>query len=167
MVDLGEDEEKFDAFMAPLTLAFENLGSVLLNSSNANCNSEEVRKTVIGLARDLRGIAFAFNTKTSYMMLFDWIYPAYTPVLQRAIEIWYQDPQVTTPVLKLFAELVQNRSQRLQFDVSSPNGILLFREASKIICTYGKKHKDFFIKYTLVLDISYKKRCKMVTSCVS
>jgi exportin-7 len=48
MVDLGEDEEKFDAFMAPLTLAFENLGSVLLNSTNANCNSEEVRKTVIG-----------------------------------------------------------------------------------------------------------------------
>ena len=47
--------------------------------------------------------------------------------------------QVTTPVLKLFAELVQNRSQRLQFDVSSPNGILLFREASKIICTYGTR----------------------------
>ena len=45
---------------------------------------------------------------------------------------------MTTPVLKLFAELVQNRSQRLQFDVSSPNGILLFREASKIICTYGE-----------------------------
>lgn len=30
------------------------------------------------------------------------------------------------------------RSQRLNFDVSSPNGILLFREASKMICTYGK-----------------------------
>ena len=41
MVDLGEDEEKFDAFMAPLTQAFENLGSVLLNS-NSNCNTEEV-----------------------------------------------------------------------------------------------------------------------------
>ena len=79
------------------------------------------------------------------MMLFDWIYPTYTPVMQRAVEIWYQDPQVlkiiingrftyrcifpkvTTPILKLFAELVQNRSQRLQFDVSSTNGILLFR----------------------------------------
>ena len=46
---------------------------------------------------------------------------------------------MTTPILKLFAELVQNRSQRLQFDVSSPNGILLFREASKIICTYGTR----------------------------
>ena len=62
-------------------------------------------------------------------------------------------PQVTTPILKLFAELVQNRSQRLQFDVSSPNGILLFRltkdpilklnlfprEASNIICSYGNR----------------------------
>jgi len=28
------------------------------------------------------------------MMLFDWIYPAYTPILQRAVDIWYQDPQV-------------------------------------------------------------------------
>ncbi len=49
---------------------------------------------MIGLARDLRGIVFAFNTKISYMMLFDWIYPAYTPILHRAVEIWYQDPQV-------------------------------------------------------------------------
>ena len=55
---------------------------------------DEVRKTVIGLARDLRGLVFAFNTKISYMMLFDWIYPAYTPILHRAVEIWYQDPQV-------------------------------------------------------------------------
>lgn len=65
-------------------------------------------------------------------------YPTYTGVLVRGVEIWSHDPQITTPVLKLFAELVQNRSQRLQFDVSSPNGILLFREASKVICTYGK-----------------------------
>ena len=43
------------------------------------------------------------------------------------------------PVLKLMSELVQNRSQRLQFDVSSPNGILLFRETSKMIVNYGSK----------------------------
>merc|ERR1719412_715973 len=139
MVDLGEDEDKFEGFMIPLTSAFEQLGQVL---AAGGYNSEEVRKTVIGLARDLRGLAFAFNTKTSYMMLFDWIYPAYTPILQRAVEIWFQDPHVTTPILKLFAELVQNRSQRLQFDVSSPNGILLFREASKIICSYGNRILD-------------------------
>lgn len=42
------------------------------------------QRMLIGLARDLRGIAFALNTKTSYTMLFDWMYPYYTmtiPVL--------------------------------------------------------------------------------------
>lgn len=37
--------------------------------------AEEAKKALIGLARDLRGLAYAFNTKTSYMMLFDWMYP--------------------------------------------------------------------------------------------
>jgi len=35
-------------------------------------------------------------------------------------------------------ELLQNRSQRLQFEVSSPNGVLLFREASNMLVTYGE-----------------------------
>lgn len=58
-------------------------------------------------------------------------------MLLRAIEWWYHDPNVSTPVLKLMAELVQNRSQRLHFDVSSPNGILLFRVTSEMIVAYG------------------------------
>jgi exportin-7 len=36
--------------------------------------------------------------------------------------------QVTTPMLKFMAEFGFNKSQRLTFDSSSPNGILLFRE---------------------------------------
>lgn len=43
-------------------------------------------------------------------------------------------------MLKLYAELVNNRSQRLQFDISSPNGILLFRDASKLLVNYGSKN---------------------------
>ena len=35
--------------------------------------------------------------------------------------------EMTTPLLKLYAELVYNKAQRLTFDSSSPNGILLFR----------------------------------------
>jgi exportin-7 len=101
--------------------------------------SDEVRKALIGLSRDLRGLAYALNSKVPYMMLFDWIYPDYTPILIRAVELWAHDPAVTTPVLKFFAELVQNRSQRLIFDVSCPNGILLFRETSKLICCYGNR----------------------------
>ena len=64
------------------------------------------------MVRDLRGIAYAFNSKISYMMLFDWIFPAYTQLLLRALDVWANEPQVTTPLLKLFAELAQNRLVR-------------------------------------------------------
>ncbi|XP_064465819.1 exportin-7-B-like [Ornithodoros turicata] len=137
LVDLGEDEERFAQFMRPLTAAFDAVGNLLANVDSPLFNAEEAKKMLIGLARDLRGLVFAFNTKTSYMMLFEWIYPTYFPVLHRALELWYHDPAVSTPVLKLVAELVQNRSQRLHFDVSSPNGILLFREASRTLVLYG------------------------------
>ncbi|XP_064338529.1 exportin-7 isoform X3 [Camelus dromedarius] len=136
MVDLGEDEDQYEQFMLPLTAAFEAVAQMFSTNS---FNEQEAKRTLVGLVRDLRGIAFAFNAKTSFMMLFEWIYPSYMPILQRAIELWYHDPACTTPVLKLMAELVHNRSQRLQFDVSSPNGILLFRETSKMITMYGNR----------------------------
>ena len=47
--------------------------------------------------------------------------------------------QVTTPLLKFMAEFVLNKAQRLTFDSSSPNGILLFREVSKLIVAYGSR----------------------------
>uniref|UniRef100_A0AAY4ECQ8 Importin N-terminal domain-containing protein n=1 Tax=Denticeps clupeoides TaxID=299321 RepID=A0AAY4ECQ8_9TELE len=145
MVDLGEDEDQFEQFMLPLTAAFEAVAQMF---STNTFNEQEAKRTLVGLVRDLRGIAFAFNAKTSFMMLFDWIYPSYMPILQRAIELWYHVPACTTPVLKLMAELVHNRSQRLQFDVSSPNGILLFRETSKMITTYA----PLFLLYSSVQD---------------
>ncbi|XP_070332943.1 ran-binding protein 17 isoform X1 [Odocoileus virginianus] len=160
MVDLGEDEDEFENFMMPLTVSFETVLQIL----NNNFKQEDVKRMLIGLARDLRGIAFALNTKTSYTMLFDWMYPAYLPVLQRAIELWYGEPACTTPILKLMAELMQNRSQRLNFDVSSPNGILLFREASKMICTYGNQILSLG---SLSKDQIYPVKLKGISICYS
>ena len=94
---------------------------------------------IVGLARDLRGLAYAFNSRAGYMQLFVWLYPRYLPLFSKAVEVWYYEAFVTTPILKLMAELVQNRSQRLTFEISSPNGILLFREASNLVCTYGSR----------------------------
>ena len=55
--------------------AFDSLGALLTQADSPLFNQvEEAQKCVIGLARDLRGLAFAFNTKQSYMMLFDWLY---------------------------------------------------------------------------------------------
>ncbi|XP_060088778.1 ran-binding protein 17 isoform X3 [Heteronotia binoei] len=160
MVDLGEDEDEFENFMLPLTVSFATLAQMFNNSFK----QEEAKRMLIGLARDLRGIAFALNTKTSYIMLFDWIYPSYLPILQTAIELWYREPVCTTPILKLMAELVQNRSQRLNFDVSSPNGILLFREASKMICTYGNQILSLG---TLSKDQVYPLKLKGISICYS
>ncbi|VFV18277.1 ran-binding protein 17, partial [Lynx pardinus] len=164
MVDLGEDEDEFENFMLPLTVSFETV----LQIFNNNFKQEDVKRMLIGLARDLRGIAFALNTKTSYTMLFDWMlykrYPTYLPILQRTIERWYGEPACTTPILKLMAELMQNRSQRLNFDVSSPNGILLFREASKMICTYGNQILSLG---SLSKDQIYPMKLKGISICYS
>lgn len=122
---------------------------------------EQVKNALIGLARDIRGLAYSFNQKTPYMMFFDWIYPTYSPILIRAVEIWAHDPSVTTPVLKFFGELVQNRSQRLVFDVSSPNGYLLFRETSKLICCYGNR----ILSIDVPKDQIYQMRFKGISVC--
>jgi exportin-7 len=115
--------------------AIGNLMSQAISSNSLN----EIKLPIVGLARDLRGLAFAFNSRAAYMQLFDWLYPRYLPLFTKAIELWYNEPFVSTPILKLMAELVQNRSQRLTFEISSPNGILLFREASRLVCTYGSR----------------------------
>lgn len=58
------------------------------------------------------------------------------PVLIHGLEAWGNDRLAIT-LLKFFAELVHNKGQRLNFEISSPNGILLFRETSKVLTTYG------------------------------
>ena len=68
-------------------------------------------------------------------LLFDWLYPAHFPVLLLCLEAWADTPEVTTALLRFMAEFVMNKSTRLAFDCSSPNGILLFREVSKVCCS--------------------------------
>ena len=106
---------------------------------------------------NLNGSCLSFSlTRSSY--------PTYTSVLLRAIEWWYHDPNVSTPVLKLMAELVQNRSQRLHFDVSSPNGILLFRVTSQMIVAYGMANSKTCC-YERRVDIGdYRKRPLIIPS---
>ena len=111
------------------------LGLASASSSGANAAALRAgvpRETVVGLFRDLRGIAAATNSRRTYAMLFDWLYPAHFPVLMACLEAWADTPEVTTALLKFVAEFVLNKTQRLTFDSSSPNGILLFREVSKV-----------------------------------
>ncbi|KAL2478121.1 ARM repeat superfamily protein [Forsythia ovata] len=125
----------FKPSMDPLLQVFINLES----TPETMFRTESVKYALIGLMRDLRGIAMATNSRRTYGLLFDWIYPAHMPILLRGISHWADTPEVTTPLLKFMAEFVLNKAQRLTFDTSSPNGILLFREVSKILVAFGSK----------------------------
>jgi exportin-7 len=60
-------------------------------------------------------------------------------LFSKALDVWGDDYEVTTPLLKFMAEFVHNKAQRITFDQTSPNGILLFRETSSILVTYGTR----------------------------
>ena len=65
-------------------------------------------------------------------LLFDWLHPAHFPTIVAALEAWADVPETSVAILKFMAEFVLNKTQRLTFDSSSPNGILLFRQVSKV-----------------------------------
>ncbi|KAI3436525.1 hypothetical protein D9Q98_005942 [Chlorella vulgaris] len=131
---------KFKSFVAPLQQVLVGLASASSSGSNAaTLRSSVPKETVIGLFRDLRGVATATNSRRTYGMLFDWLHPAHFPTILACLEAWADTPEVTTALLKFVVEFVLNKTQRLTFDSSSPNGILLFREVSKVIVTYGSR----------------------------
>jgi hypothetical protein len=72
------------------------------------------------------------------MLVYDWL-NQYMHIILRLLETWSDTSDVTTPVLKLFSELVNNSSQRIRFAVNSADGIVLFRHASKVLQTYGNR----------------------------
>ncbi|CAL9167346.1 unnamed protein product [Musa hybrid cultivar] len=133
LIFMEDSPVKFKASMEPLLQVMIGLES----TSDAAFHSNAVKHAFIGLMRDLRGIAMATNSRRTYGLLFDWLYPSHVPLLLKAISHWSDVPEVTTPLLKFMAEFVLNKAQRLSFDSSSPNGILLFREVSKLVVAYG------------------------------
>ncbi|KAL2536815.1 ARM repeat superfamily protein [Forsythia ovata] len=135
LIFMDDSPVLFKSSMAPLQKVFITLES----TPDAMFRTDTVKYALIGLMRDLRGIAMATNSRRTYGFLFDWIYPAHMPIVLRGISHWADKPEVTTPLLKFMAEFVLNKAQRVTFDTSSPNGILLFREVSKLLVAYGSR----------------------------
>ena len=100
----------------------------------ASCSPE----LASGVFRDLRGLLSSATSRRAYSLCFDWLHPAHSRVLLAALAAWAPGPLVAVPALKFYGELALNKAQRLAFDGSSPNGILLFRELSKAVVAYGR-----------------------------
>ncbi|PON80683.1 Coatomer beta subunit [Parasponia andersonii] len=119
LIFMEDSLPKFRSSMYPLMQVFVSLES----APDAMFRSDVVKYVLIGLMRDLRGIAMATNSRKTYGFLFEWLYLSRTPLLLKGISHWIDVPEVTTPLLKFVAELVMNKSQRLTFDSSSPNAL--------------------------------------------
>ena len=128
--------------MEPFTRLLRSLAA----QDEGSFTTLQVKTAIVGILRDLRGIVGACSNRRTYGLFFDWIYPEFTPLLQRVMAVYHDAPEVTTPLLKLYAELVYNKAQRLTFDSSSPNGILLFRDASAMLVAYGSRIREKVIQ---------------------
>ena len=129
-------DNSFDTFVQP------QLEILVQLSATADFRTPEVRLALIGILRDLRGICLATNNKRTYNLFFEAFFPVCFPLFVRVAEEWNGDPAVMTALLKFMQEFVQNKGQRVMFEHSSASGILLFRETSSILCSYGSRILD-------------------------
>ena len=145
LAEMSDLYDKFDQFFLPIHKRFVQIKAAFQELLTAAAGNPQVLQTplavrvklaVIALSRDLRGLALAFPTRDPYRLLFETIHPEYTELIARALEVWRDDARVCVPVLRLFCELAQNRSQRIQADAHSPIPYLLFRDISKVFCTF-------------------------------
>ncbi|KAG0222004.1 Exportin 7 [Mortierella sp. GBA43] len=125
----------FWRFVKPWELTLDQVTLAFEGSSDHG--EEDIRLILIGILRDLRGFVSSITNRRQYSMFFEWFYPAYTPIILRAIEYWPHG-ELSIAIVRFWHEFVNNRSSRITFDTSSPNGILLFRETSNILYTYGQ-----------------------------
>lgn len=134
--------QRTQAYASASSSSFAN-GSAKVNTAEESENERleaEYQVAVAGLALDLRGLLFAFTSRSMYSRLFDAVYPHFTDTLVQSVDLWFgEQPQVVIAALRFFDELAHNRSQRIQFDTSSPNGCLLFRDVSRVVCLVGSK----------------------------
>ncbi|CAO3610792.1 unnamed protein product [Mucor hiemalis] len=153
-------EGEFHEFMKPFEARLDEL--LLLNTIE-EYRQPQVQKALDDIFRDLRGFIQPIQSRKNYLLFFHWFYPDYMPVLMHGIQAWSPDPSTNT-LLKFFDEFVYNKSQRLNLDVSSSNGILLFRDASQIVCTYGQSITNVHVTSP---DQKYPLKYKGMSACFS
>ena len=126
----------FRRFMEPTLAVLRDLIGVQPAQLRDNAPA---RDAFMGVCRDLRGICQACTNKRTYIMLFEALYPTYFPIFARAAECFFDQPDAMFALFKFMQEFVNNKAQRVNFSMNSPNGILLFRETSAVLVAFGSR----------------------------
>ena len=133
----GEDKLglTFEQFLKPIVTTMTQLGSL----SPQDLRSENCRRPLIGVFRDLRGVAASLHNRKTYSALFDLLHPNQLPLLAKVADVWHDQTDVIISLLRFLHEFCHNKANRVNFDQSSPNGILLFRCTSDVVCAFGRR----------------------------
>lgn len=140
----------FEQFVEPIINTLKQLGSL------SDLRNEAARRPLIGVFRDLRGIAFSLHNRKSYSMLFEVVHPTYLPLMAKVAEVWHDQVDVIISLLRFMHEICHNKANRVNFDQSSPNGILLFRSTSDVISAYGRRLISAPLPKTDIYKLRYK-----------
>lgn len=151
-------DDEFERFVGPLEQVCTQLQSI---PTLEQFQQRDVRYAIMGLLRDMRGICSACINKRSYTLFFEWFYPRHFPLLVRTVEVWHDDHIVINTLLRFMAEFVTNKNSRISFGTSSPNGIILFKETSKLIATVGTQLSKRPVKNDV-----YAEKYKLVMLCI-
>ncbi|KAI8357069.1 armadillo-type protein [Mortierella sp. GBAus27b] len=132
-------EDQVDAdfwrFVKPWETTLDQITRAFQGSNELS--EEDIRLTLLGIFKDMRGFVVGISNRKQYNLFFEWFYPTYTPIVSRAIEVWHRD-KLSIAILRFWHEFTTNKSSRITFDSSSPDGIMLFRETSNILYIYGQ-----------------------------
>jgi exportin-7 len=79
--------------------------------------------------------------------------------MSKVVDVWHDQPDVTISVLRFLHEFCHNKANRVNFDQSSPNGILLFRAISDVVCAFGRRLLSVPMQSGSEIDL-YKTRYK-------
>ncbi|PVV02387.1 hypothetical protein BB560_003156, partial [Smittium megazygosporum] len=126
--------EKFDDLLKSFLEVWGNeIESFVQICKLSRLEQEDYRKKFMHLLQSIRGCLSSISSRDVYKVFFSWIFPRHLESLYNISFFSCSDPGVLIAFLKLVREFVTNKSQRITFDVSSPNGILVFQIISKIL----------------------------------
>jgi exportin-7 len=136
-----------------------------ISQNGIQTKSAEQGKLIVTLARNLKGVSLAATSSDEYKVLFKYLVDNPKNIAQckitlfsAAADVWWDEPQVVVPVLKFIADFAHNRSSRISFDENSPNGVVLFREAVKVLSAYGQRmlQRPASFQYRDIYEDKYK-----------
>ncbi|KAJ3447451.1 exportin [Anaeramoeba flamelloides] len=129
--------ERFFYFVKP----FEERAVLILNKIEKNESiNNNFRKLVTGFLKDLKGLIQSIRNSKSFQIVFNWLYPNFTDLFSQIFSYFIDHPVIVINCLKLWNELTFNRSSRICFPNSSPNGVFLFKIIANCLILLGSHY---------------------------